>query len=58
MNNKFTAEQLFRLTIDKAIREDKHPMEVLEEVKRLIEQKRTMERQRIIQSASKKWSVN
>jgi hypothetical protein len=39
MNTKFTAEQIFRLTIEKAIREDKHPMEVLEEVKKLIEQK-------------------
>jgi len=58
MNNKFSVEQLVRLTIDKAIREDKHPMEVLEEVKQLIEQKRTMERQRIIQTVSKKWSVN
>jgi len=58
MNNKFSVEQLVKLTIDKAIREDKHPMEVLEEVKQLIEQKRTMERQRIIQTVSKKWSVN
>jgi len=58
MNNKFTAAQLFRLTIEKAIREDKHPMEVLEELNRLIEQKRTMERQRIVQAVSKKGSVN
>jgi hypothetical protein len=43
MDNKFTAEQLVKLTIDKAIREDKHPMGVLEEVKKLIEQRRTME---------------
>ncbi len=58
MNTKFTAEQLVKLTIDKAIREDKHPMEVLEEVKKLIEQKRMMERQRIMQAGSGEGSVN
>lgn len=58
MNSKFTAEQLVKLTIEKAQKEGKHPLEILEEVKRLIEQKRTMERQRIIQAVSKKGSVN
>ena len=58
MNNKFTSEQLFRLTIEKAIKEDKHPMEVIEEVKRLIEQKRTMEHQRIVQAVAQIGSVN
>ena len=58
MNNKFTSEQLFKLTIEKAIKEDKHPMEVIEEVKSLIEQKRLMERQRIIQAVLMKGSVN
>ncbi len=58
MNTKFTAEQLVKLTIDKAIKEDKHPMEVLAEVKKLIGKKRTMERQRIRQTITKKRSVN
>jgi hypothetical protein len=58
MSIQFTAEQLFKMTIEKAIREDKHPLEVLEEVKKLIEQKRTMERQRIKQADSGKGSVN
>lgn len=58
MSPKFTADQIFKLTIEKAIREDKHPMEVLEEVKKLIEQKRTMESQRIKQAVKMKGSVN
>ena len=52
MNNKFTSEQLFKLTIEKAIKEDKHPMEVIEEVKSLIEQKRLMERQAVLMKGS------
>jgi hypothetical protein len=58
MNPKFTAEQLYKLTIEKAIREDKHPIEVLEEVMKLIEQKRTMESQRIKQAVKMEGSVN
>jgi hypothetical protein len=49
---------LVKLTIEKAKQEGKHPMEIMEEVKQLIEQKRTMERQRIIQAVENVISAN
>jgi len=49
---------LVKLTIDKARKQDKHPFEILEEVKQLIKQRRSMERQRIAQTVSKEVSVN
>lgn len=58
MGNESLVELLVRLTIEKAKKEGKQPQEILEEVKRLIEQKRTMEHQRIIQAVTKKGSVN
>jgi len=58
MGKDYFVDLLVKQTILKAKKEGKHPFAILEEVKRLIEQKRTMERQRIIQTVSKKGSVN
>jgi len=58
MNKETLAELLVRLTIYKAKKEGKHPMEILEKVKRLIQQKRIMERNRIVQTVSTKVSDN
>ena len=58
MENESLVELLVRLTIEKAKKEGKQPQEILGEVKLLIEQKRTMERQRIIQAVTNAKSPN
>ncbi len=53
MEKKTLADLLVQMTIDKAKKEGKHPMEIINEVKELIADKRKMERQRVIQADSK-----
>jgi len=57
MENEFLMQFFLRLTIDKAKMEDKHPLEILEEVKRLLEWGK-MEHQIIIQIESNAISAN
>ncbi len=53
MERKTLADLLVQLTIDKAKKEGKHPIEIINELKELIAVKRKMERQRLIQAVSK-----
>lgn len=53
MEKKTLADLLVQLTIDKAKKEGKHPMEIINELKELITDKRKMEQQRVIQAVSK-----
>jgi len=52
MEKKTLADLLVQMTIDKAKKEGKHPMEIINELKLLIADKRMMERQRVIQAVS------
>ena len=53
MGKKTLADLLVQLTIEKAKKEGKHPMKIINEVKELLANKRKMERQRVIQAVSK-----
>ncbi|MCE1168566.1 MAG: hypothetical protein LWX70_10755 [Sphingobacteriia bacterium] len=58
MGKKTLADLLVQLTIDKAKKEDKHPMEIMGELKALIADKRRMERQRVIQAVLEMLCMN
>ena len=58
MGKKTLADLLVQLTIEKAKKEGKHPMEIINELKKLIGDKRKMERQRIILAVSRTVSMN
>lgn len=53
MGKKTFADLLVQLTIDKAKKEGKHPMEIIDKLKVLIAEKRRMEQLRILQGVSK-----
>ena len=56
MRTQMTADLILKLTYEKAKSEGKHPMEIIEEAKKLIEDKRRMEREMIDQAVS--WTVS
>lgn len=53
MKKKTLADLLVQMTIDKAKKEGKHPMEIINELKELIANKRKMECHRVTQAISK-----
>lgn len=50
MKNQTLADLLVKLTIAKAKKEGRHPMQIIKELKELIENKRKMERFRNLQA--------